>query len=74
MATRKVNGAAVKALREAVGLTQAELAARAGTNHTTISHTESGRDVSPSLLVRIAAGLKVPVDAISAELKDEDAA
>jgi transcriptional regulator with XRE-family HTH domain len=70
MATRKVNGAAVKALREAVGLTQAELASRAETTAPTISHLEKGRDVSPALLVRIAHGLKVPVDAISADIED----
>ena len=64
---RKANGAAIKALREAVGITQQTLAERAGITRQAISLVENGNgSLQPRTLRLVALGLGVPLDAISA--------
>lgn len=64
---RKANGAAIKALREAVGITQQTLAERAGITREAISQVELGKiSLQPPKLRLVALGLGVPLDAISA--------
>lgn len=62
-------GARLRALREAVGLNQTELAARVGVSHTAIQAYESGT-IAPSTMVlgKLAHALSVSV----AELFDND--
>ncbi|MEV7264010.1 helix-turn-helix transcriptional regulator [Micromonospora aurantiaca] len=84
MTTRRAaNGAAIKALREALGKEQAALAAEVGVGSTHLSNIEAGRrQPSPVLMGRIAAVLGVPLAAITypvaaswpSELADEDLA
>lgn len=63
---RHVNGAAVRALREALGIRHMDLAMRADITRGTLSHIESGsRQVSAATLRKIAQGLGVSVEAIS---------
>lgn len=62
----RINGAAVRVIREALGIKQYDLAARAEITKSTLSHVEKGaRQVSASTLRKIAVGLGVPVEAIS---------
>lgn len=62
----RVNGAAVRVIREALGIRQYDLAARAEISKGTLSHVEKGaRQVSASTLRKIAIGLGVPMEAIS---------
>ena len=66
MATRASNGAAIKAIREAVGVTQQDFAKRVGVNPSTLSNIESGTyRASPALARRIADELGVPLDAVT---------
>lgn len=63
---RKVNGAAVKALRSALGISQRSLAARAGIDASSLSGAEIGKHgLSPTVVRRIADALGCPVDAIT---------
>lgn len=63
---RTVNGEAVKALREALGVSQKALAMRVGVSTSTLNHTENGnRPVSAEVLRRLADELRVPLGAIS---------
>jgi len=63
---RRVNGAAVRALREALGIRHMDLAARAEITKGTLTHVERGtRQVSPATLRKLACGLGVSVEAIS---------
>ena len=62
----RINGSAVRVIREALGIKAVDLAARAGINKATLSHIERGaRQVSPMTLRRIALGLGVPLESIS---------
>jgi transcriptional regulator with XRE-family HTH domain len=66
MSRRGINGAAVKALREAVGIKHGDFAERVGIHKGTLTHIEKGeRTASPALQRRIADALKVELDAIS---------
>jgi len=58
-------GFAVRTRREALGLTQEDLAAAAGLHRTYLSDVERGRR-NPSLLViaRLAAGLRLPASGL----------
>ena len=71
-------GKAVKAVRTTHGLTQEDLAAKAGLHPTYISDVERGaRNPSWDVIARIAEGMVVPVAAIAAEydaLRAEDQA
>ena len=64
-------GHALRALRESAGMTQEDLAARAGTNAAALSHIEHGqRDARWSTLARLLAALDADLyqlaDAITA--------
>lgn len=63
---RRVNGAAVRVIREALGIRHMDLAARAEVSKGSLTHVENGsREVSPATLRKIAVGLGVPMEAIS---------
>jgi transcriptional regulator with XRE-family HTH domain len=65
----KILGSAIRKRRLQLGLTQEELAERAGMHWTYISGVERGvRNVSISKLIQIADGLKVRVRELVAEL------
>src|SRR5438105_370867 len=55
-------GAQLRELRERAGLTQQQLATRAGLSWSTVAHIEQGRkpDLRVSTLVRLAGALGVP--------------
>lgn len=64
--TRKVNGAAVRAFRKAIGIKQVDLALRANVTNGTLSRIESGvRQPSPPVMRKLADGLGVSIEAIS---------
>lgn len=66
MSTRKVNGATVRALREALGIRQGDFAIRCGFTPSFLSHVESGaKQPSPAKAREIANQLAVPLDAIT---------
>jgi transcriptional regulator with XRE-family HTH domain len=61
-------GKAIKAVRNAQGLTQEELAARADLHPTYISDVERGvRNPSWDVVARLAEGMGVPAAVIAAE-------
>ena len=63
---RKVNRAALRAIREAVGISQKTLAARAGLSPAALSQVESGvHGLHIEKVRRLADALGVPLDAIS---------
>ncbi|MFS2091058.1 helix-turn-helix domain-containing protein [Paenarthrobacter nicotinovorans] len=62
----RINGAAVRVIREALGIRQTDLAARADISKSTLSHVEKGaRQVSPATLRKLAIGMGIPSEAIS---------
>lgn len=63
---RQVNGAAIRAIREPLGITQQELATRAEISRSHMNKIENGTE-TPKLdtAARIARGLGVPLDAIA---------
>ena len=62
----RINGTAVRVIREALGVRAVDLAARSEITKSTLSHVEKGaRQVSPATLRKIAIGLGVPTEAIS---------
>lgn len=64
--TRRLNGTALRVIREALGLSARELAARAGIDPSFLSRLERGaRQPSAPVLHGLAAGLGVPIAAIS---------
>lgn len=70
---RKANGAAIKALRDALGITQKTLAARAEISREAISQVEHGKQgLHPTKLRLVALGLGVPIDAISTREPEPD--
>lgn len=63
---RKVNGAAVREFRKAIGIKQVDLALRANVTSGTLSRIESGsRQPSPSVTRKLANGLGVTLEAIT---------
>ena len=62
---RKANGAAIRALREALGLSQKTVAERAGISAAALSLVENGGGMRLENLRRLADGLGVPFDAVS---------
>ena len=66
MQTRRLNGATVRALREALGIRHGELAARVEIDRGFLTKLEQGaRQPSPAVLRRIAIGLGVSIETIS---------
>jgi transcriptional regulator with XRE-family HTH domain len=71
---RQVNGAAVRAIREAAGISLAELAGRALIAKSHLSQLERGvNGASMPVARRIATELKVPIDAITTAAPDAEA-
>lgn len=71
-----INPAALLALRERTGLSQSELARRAGLAQSHISAIERRartNDVQPATALALADGLGVPLDAILATTPDGEA-
>lgn len=66
--SQRVNGRAIRAIRERGGQQQTELASAAGIDRAYLAHIEAGRR-QPSVVVarRLAEGLKVPLIAILAD-------
>lgn len=66
MATRNVNGDAVKAIREALGHKGSQFATQCEISHAYLSNIESGRkQPSPAVAKRLADELGVPLAAIT---------
>lgn len=64
--TRKINGAAVKALRDAVGVKQGAFASRCSISQAYLNNIEAGRrQPAHDVTARIAHELGVSVDAIT---------
>lgn len=64
----KVNGHALRAIRERSGMSVSELARQAGTSQPHLSNIEGGRrSASPALLRQLAKVLKVPLPALLAD-------
>lgn len=66
MSTRKVNGASVRAIREAAKVMGSQLAIQAGMSHAALINIESGRrQASAEKIEALAAALGCSVDAIT---------
>jgi transcriptional regulator with XRE-family HTH domain len=66
MQTRRLNGATVRALREALGIRHGELAARVEIDRGFLTKLEQGsRQPSPAVLRRMAIALGVSIEVIS---------
>lgn len=66
MAQRQSNGEAIRALREALGINQDELAQRCGISPSGLSNIENGnRNASPRVVLELAKWLGVPPGAIT---------
>lgn len=64
--TRALNGETVKELREALGITQRELAAACDISQGHLSHVERGDfNASPALARKLAAGMGVSLASIT---------
>lgn len=64
--TRRVNGAALRAIREAMGIRQDALAHRVGVSKSQLSKIEHGASgASPQTMRRLADELGVTIDAIT---------
>lgn len=62
---RKANGAAIRSIREALGISQQTLAARMGITGQAVSLVELGAGMRVENLRRMADTLGVPLDAIT---------
>jgi transcriptional regulator with XRE-family HTH domain len=68
-----VNPAALAEIRELAGISQTELARRAGVTRAAISAIELSKSgVSPAMLRKLAEGLKCSIDAISHHVPDPE--
>lgn len=66
MASRRTNGVAIRELRAALGISQADLASAAGIDRTAVWRIErAGSQPRPATLRKIADRLGVPLDAIT---------
>lgn len=65
----KVNGEALRIIRERTGYNGTELAERVGINRAYLSHIEAGRrDPSPAVAHKLAEALSCPLKAILASV------
>ncbi len=75
MARRQINGAAVREIRELLGLEQQELAERCGIQQASLSNIERGlRNASPKLTLQLAGQLGVKLDAITSAVPEPEKA
>jgi len=66
MTSRKINGATVRALREALGIKHGDFALRCGFTPSFLSHVEAGaKQPSAAVARKIADELGVPLDAVT---------
>lgn len=66
MASRQVNGVAIRELRKALGISLTELATAVGVDKSAMSRIETGSSQTrPDTVRKIAVRLGVPLDAIS---------
>jgi transcriptional regulator with XRE-family HTH domain len=66
MTTRAVNGATVKVIREALGISQRDLAARCDISQGALSNIERGiHGTSPETNRKIADSMGVPLESIT---------
>lgn len=66
MTTRALNGATVKQIREALGISQRELASRCGITQGALSNIELGKSgTTPQTNRRLADEMGVPLDSIT---------
>lgn len=68
---RATNGAAIRAIRETLGVPQGKLAERVGVSHGFLCNVEAGKKrPSPAIARRIADELGVPLDAITYPVRE----
>lgn len=72
--TVPINGAALRAIRLASGMSQRQLSESSGVAQSHISDIENGEDPSELTAHRIARALNVPVGAIRSSEEEGDAA
>ena len=71
MATRNLNGATVRVVRELSGISQHDLAARAGISQGALSNVERGiHGTTPETNRKLADGLGVPLESITYPVAD----
>lgn len=66
MTTRKLNGATVRVVRELLGISQTDLAARCGITQGALSNIERGiSGTTPETNKKFADGMGVPLESIT---------
>jgi transcriptional regulator with XRE-family HTH domain len=72
---RAINPAALREIRQLVGVSQAELARRAGIDRGTLTNIELGKHgVSPTVMRKLADALGSSIDAITNTVPDPEPA
>ena len=72
---RAINGAALRSVRDLVGISRGELGRRVGIHGATISNLELGNHgASPEVMRKLADALGVPLDAITIPVPEPEAA
>ncbi|HWU21675.1 MAG TPA: helix-turn-helix transcriptional regulator [Nocardioides sp.] len=72
---RRTNGAAVRVIRDALGVSNPDLAARAEISTAYLAMVESGsRQPSPSVARKLADGLGIPLESITYPACDHEPA
>ena len=70
---RRTLGAALRELRHRAGITQDELATRAGTDNTYISHAEAGRfGVGWDTIMRLLHAMNTTIGQLAAEIERQE--
>jgi transcriptional regulator with XRE-family HTH domain len=73
MASRRTNGVAIRALREALGISVTDLAAAVGVDRTALWRIEKdGTQPRPDTLRKIADALGVPLAAITSPVPEPE--
>lgn len=73
MATRTLNGATVRVIREAYGISQDDLAARCGITQGALSNIERGiHGTTTETARKLADGLGVPLESITYPLTERE--